>query len=86
MKKYYVSIVEYLTKTIEVEARSKEEAKVKINTAYSNGSIKLTLDDSYYAEPLQVIDQEEVFKLELPFIRLKDIKNTKLKERYNEAI
>lgn len=74
MKKYYVSIVEYLNKTIEIEAISKEEAKGKINTAYRNGSIKLTSDDSYYTEPFQVIDQDEVYTLELPFVRLKDLK------------
>lgn len=30
MKKYYTSIVEYLTKTIEVEAATKEEAKLRL--------------------------------------------------------
>lgn len=86
MKKYYISIVEYLTKTIEVEAANKEEAKAKINKAYRGGFIKLTSRDNYYVEPFQVIDQDEVHRMELPFEKLKDIRNINLKERCNEAI
>lgn len=74
MKKYYINIVEYLTKTIEVEAANKEAAKSKINTAYNSGLIKLTSRDNYHVEPFQVIDQDEVLRLELPFIKFKNIK------------
>lgn len=74
MKKYYVSIAEYLTKIIEVEAANKEEAKAKINKAYRGGFIKLTSRDNYYVEPFQVIDQDEVQRLELPFVKLNNLK------------
>ena len=42
--------------------------------AYNSGLIKLTSEDTYRTEPFQVIDQDEVCNLELPFVRLKDLK------------
>lgn len=74
MKKYYISLEEYQTKTIEVEATTKEDAKIKVDMAYNSGLIKLTSEDTYRTEPFQVIDQDEVCNLELPFVRLKDLK------------
>ncbi len=45
MKKYRVTITEYLEKTFDVDAETPEDAELKIETAYWAGDIVLYSDD-----------------------------------------
>lgn len=73
--KYYVKITETLSKVIEVEAESENDALEKVDEAYSNSDIVLSADDfeesdmfitddSNKAEPLEKFIDEEIEKIE----------------------
>lgn len=50
MAKYRIEIIEYLRRTVEVDAEDEEDAKSKVKDMYYNEDIVLSADDFDYME------------------------------------
>jgi hypothetical protein len=68
MKTFYFNINETLSKTVRVQAETEDEAREKIQEAYDNGEIILTMDDINSSEIFDDTEYVEGMLQNLPFL------------------
>ncbi len=68
MKTFYFNINETLSKTVRVQAETEYEAREKVQEAYDNGEIILTMDDINSSEIFDDTEYVEGMLQNLPFL------------------
>jgi hypothetical protein len=68
MKTFYFNINETLSKTVRVQAETEDEAREKVQEAYDNGEIILTMDDINSSEIFDDTEYVEGMLQNLPFL------------------
>lgn len=68
MKTFYFNINETLSKTVRVQAETEDEARKKVQEAYDNNEIILTMDDFNTSEIFDDTEYVEGMLQNLPFL------------------
>lgn len=68
MKTFYFNINETLSKTVRVQAKTEDEAHKKVQEAYDNGEIILTMDDINSSEVFNDTEYIKGMLENLPFL------------------
>jgi hypothetical protein len=68
MKTFYFNINETLSKTVRVQAETEDEAREKVQEAYDNDEIILTMDDINSSEIFDDTEYVEGMLQNLPFL------------------